>query len=628
MYVSLPSIDHSISVQNQIVLAWLSMEPVKLLSYVANRVIKIKELTSGWPWFYVKTTDNPADCLSRGVEPHALQNNELWWHGPQFLNNNSFSHGNAKHEPLSPHELPEINKKCCIIVNCNDACHVVTNNDNAFNMDLLARFSDITKLKRVVAYMLRFSDNCKIKNITERRTGALQPCELENALLTIIKMDQQRHYQKEIACLKANKPVSHSLSALSPFLDKNGLLRVGGRLENSQLPFTQKHPLILVKGSHITKLLIWKEHETLLHAGPKLLLASLNNKFWLINAVREIKHVIHKCIKCFKLKAKAASQLMGSLPAERVTVARPFEKVGIDYAGPFNIKLHRVRKPLILKAYVLIFVCFVTKAIHVELASDLTTACFLNCLKRFIARRNKPSQIFCDNAATFKGANSQLQELYKLQSHPTHQNSVVKFTADQGITFNFIPAYSPVFGGLWEAGVKSLKYHMKRVIGQTVLTYEELNTVIIQIEGILNARPLTPMSSDPSDLSYLTPSHFLTGAPITAFPEQDLTDIPTNKLHFWEQCTKIKQNFFKQWQKQYLSMLQNRPKWKTSTPNIDVGTLIILRDNNIMPFQWPMARVVKLYPGNDNKVRAFDVKMPNGNVVRTSITKVCPLPIY
>ncbi|KAL0811523.1 hypothetical protein ABMA28_009914 [Loxostege sticticalis] len=586
---------------SQIVLAWLNIEPVKLLPYVANRVAKIKELTADWPWFYVKTTDNPADCLSRGVEPHGLQSNELWWHGPQFLKQASLTHGSAMHEVLDPQDLPELKKQCCNILSCNNTCHIV--NDASDATSFFARFSNINKLKRVVAYMLRFSQNCKIKNSSERCVGELQPSELENALFVIIKCDQQKHYEKEFACVKANKPVKGSLSALNPFVDKNGLLRVGGRLENSQLPYAQKHPVIL--------------HENLLHAGPKLLLASLNNKFWLINAVREIKRVIHKCIKCFKLKAKAASQLMGSLPSDRVTAARPFEKVGIDYAGPFNIKLARVRKPLILKSYVLILVCFVTKAVHFELASDMTTACFLNCFKRFIARRNKPSQVFCDNATTFKCADSQLQNLYKLQSSASHQSTVQRFSAEQGITFNFIPAYSP-----------SLKYHIKRVIGDTVLTYEEFNTAIIQIEAILNSRPLTPMSADPSDMSYLSPSHFLTGAPITSFPEQDLTDRPVNRLHFWEQCTQIKQHFFKQWHKQYLSMLQNRPKWKHDTPNIDVGTLVILRDKNIQPFNWPMARVVKLYPGNDNKVRAFDVKMPNGYIMRTSITKVCPLPIY
>lgn len=608
---------------SQIVLAWLNIEPVKLMSYVANRVIKIKSHVHDWPWFYVRSADNPADCLSKGLEPQSLQNHELWWHGPQFLTEKHFVHETAKLETLNLQKLPELKKHCQNNVNCYQVSNAVTLPIE--ESDLFCQYSDINKLKRIVAYIMRFATNSRTK--ANRRSGELQPDELDIALHTIVKCDQQRHYACEIACLKSNKPIKGPLAPLNPFLDSSEILRVGGRLQHSELSYEQKHPMILVKSSHITKIIIWKEHENLLHAGPKLLLSALNQRFWLINAVSQIKHVIHKCLRCFRLKAKAASQLMGSLPAQRVRMSRPFEKVGIDYAGYFNIKLARVRKPLILKAYILIFVCFVTKAIHVELASDLTTGTFLNCFKRFIARRNKPSQVFCDNAATFKGANSKLHDLYKLQSSTYHQSAVTRFSADQGISFHFTPAYSPVFGGLWEAGVHSVKYHLKRVIGNTVLTYEEFNTVIIQIEGILNARPLTPMSTDPTDMSYLTPSHFLTGAPITCYPEPDLTNIPTNRLSFWNQCSQLQQHFFKQWHKSYLSMLQNRPKWRKESPNVKEGMLVILKDANVTPFNWPIGRIVSIYPGKDNRVRAFDVKTPNGNIVRTSITKVCILPI-
>lgn len=318
---------------------------------------------------------------------------------------------------------------------------------------------------------------------------------------------------------------------------------------------------------------------------------------------------------------------MGSLPKERVRVARVFEKVGIDYGGPFTLKFARVRKPVLYKGYVLIFVCFVTKAIHIELASDMTTENFLSCLKRFISRRNKPSQIFCDNASTFRSANTQLQELYQLQNSSEHKSVVYNYAADNQIEFKFVPAYSPVFAGLWEAGIKSIKYHLKRVVGNSVLTYEQLNCVLIQIEGILNSRPITSMSSDPNDMSCLTPAHFLTGASLTGVPEPDYVNEPVHRLSFWKQCQQIQQNFFKQWSKQYLTMLQNRPKWKGEQPNLTVGSLVLLRSDNIAPLRWPMGRIVNVYPGRDNKVRALDVKTSNGYIMRTSIMKVCPLPI-
>lgn len=181
-----------------------------------------------------------------------------------------------------------------------------------------------------------------------------------------------------------------------------------------------------------------------------------------------------------------------------------------------------------------------------------------------------------------KGANNVLQELYKLQSSKDHQTQIQNYAANLGIEFAWIPGYSPVFGGIWESGIKRVKHHLKRTIGENLLTYEEFYTVIVQIEGILNSRPLTPMfASDVSDMSYLTPSHFLTGAQMLSFPEPDITSIPTNRLTFWKKCVQIQQSFWKQWHKQYLVQLQNRPKWKHCTPNLQIGTLVILRQDNV-----------------------------------------------
>lgn len=286
----------------------------------------------------------------------------------------------------------------------------------------------------------------------------------------------------------------------------------------------------------ITDLIIKNEHNLLLHAGNKLVLASLHKRYWIINANREVKRILHKCIVCFKLKAKAAEQLMGSLPYDRVNQARPFQKVGMDYCGPYLIKQSRLRNVITTKGYVLLFVCFVTKCIHIELVSDMTTECFMAAFKRFISRRNLPSDIYCDNAATYKGANNQLEELYLLQASSSHQSNVHDYCSSLGVNFHMIPSYSPVFGGLWESGVKSIKYHLKRVVGSVVLTYEELYTILVQIEGILNSRPITKLTNDVNDLSYLTPAHFLVGAPLYTYPDSDVTNIPTNRLNFWNMC--------------------------------------------------------------------------------------------
>ncbi|XP_048484474.1 uncharacterized protein LOC125490156 isoform X2 [Plutella xylostella] len=598
-------------VDSTIVLAWLNTEPVKLSVYVANRVKMIRDLTKEFLWLYVNTTKNPADCLSRGVEPHLLQNYDLWWCGPDYFKESSYVHSSRGLN--FPEQIPEV-KICGISIEKKKE-----------KFELLSKYSDINKLIRVIACIYRVYNICK----KEGHLGGNITCaELDFALKMIIRCDQKHYFESEMNALTSNKPIKGNLSSLNPFIDDMGLLRVGGRLQHAQIPYFQKHPIILAKGSNITHLIIANEHKLLMHAGQRMILSTLSQRYYIVNGLREIKCVIHKCIVCFRLKAKTTEQLMGSLPFDRVNPCRAFEKVGIDYGGPFSVKAHRIRKPLIYKAYILIFVCFVTKAIHIELASNMTTECFLQCLKRFISRRNRPSIIYCDNAATFKGASNQLNDLYSNHSKKEHQDTVHRFASDLGIEFNFIPAYSPVFGGLWEAGIKSAKFHMKRVIGNQVLTYEELNSVIIQIEGVLNSRPLIALpATDTTDMAYLTPSHFLTGAAMTSIPEPDVKDIPINRLSFWKQCTKMIQCFWKAWHKQYLVQLQNRPKWRSDRPNLEVGTLVIVREDNLPPLQWKMARIVEVYPGTDGKVRALTVINSKGTKMRTSVHKVCVLPI-
>ncbi|XP_031352596.1 uncharacterized protein LOC116177688 [Photinus pyralis] len=319
-----------------------------------------------------------------------------------------------------------------------------------------------------------------------------------------------------------------------------------------------------------------------------------------------------------------AEQLMGSLPQDRVNANRVFSITGIDLCGPFSIKQSRIRKAIETKAYIVVFVCFAVKAIHLEVLSDMTTQNFLAGLKRFISRRGKPSKIYCDNGGTFVGSNLELNKLYDRAK--SHGNQIIDYAANEGIEFKFIPSYSPVFGGLWEAGVKSTKFHLKRIAGKALLTYEQLNTIVVEIEGILNSRPITQITNDPSDLSYLTPAHFLIGVPITSYPQPDLTLIPENRVNYWQRCIKMQQQFWEKWHKSYLTMLQNRPKWQQNRPNLQENMLVVLKEDNIPPLYWPMGRITKIIYGKDQKVRVVEVKTQKGTYLRT-LSKVAVLPI-
>lgn len=612
---------------SQIVLAWIATEAIKLLPYVSNRVKVIQEFTRNWAWLYVQSQDNPADLISRGVYAEDLANCSLWWHGPNFLLDSKYDYN--IHHPVAPDNLPELKATANEEETHISVLFASTGND--LLKSFIIKYSSINTAIRVLALCRRYRDNLRMK-LQDRNakinTGFLKSCELQEALLVLIKYDQYTNYKSEIQAITLGKQLTGSLKQLHPFLDCKNILRVGGRLQASNISYGQKHPIILVKGSKLTQLIIINEHIRQLHAGPKLLLSSLNQSYWLINGIREIKKCTYKCITCFRLKANASKQLMGSLPSSRVRKSvRAFQKTGIDFAGPIKVKNSRIRSSLVGNGYICVFVCFSTKAVHLELASDLSTATFLACFRRFISRRGLPSDCYCDNASTFRCASSQLTELYKLFNSKAHQLKVNNFAVLNQINFHFIPAYSPVFGGLWEAAVKVTKNYLKKNIQKVLLTYEELNTVLTQIEAVLNSRPLIPITSNCDDFSYLTPGHFLVGTALTAYPEHDVSEIPTNKLRMWNICNNIVQSFWKVWYKQYLNVLQCRPKWQVAQCNIKVGTLVLLVEQNTPPMTWPMARVTQVFPGKDNKVRAFEVMTPNRRTHIRSITKVCVLPV-
>ncbi|GFU46107.1 integrase catalytic domain-containing protein [Trichonephila clavipes] len=315
---------------------------------------------------------------------------------------------------------------------------------------------------------------------------------------------------------------------------------------------------------------------------------------------------------------------MGNLPKERVRENFPFDCSGIDFIGPFWIKSNKQRKSSLNKIYVSIFVCFVTKAVHFELVSDLTTQTFIASLKRFIARRGRPSLIFSDNGKTFIGANAELKRLYKLVINPDPE--LAGFLVDENINWKFLPPRAPNFGGLWEAGVKSFKFHFKREAGNSRFTYEEFLTIMTQIEGILNSRPLTPLSTDIDDLSVLTPAHFLIGRPITSISEPNIIHIETNRLNIYQRLTKIVQSIWKRWSNNYLSNLQQRSKWKFEKDNARVGDLVLIKEDNLAVNKWLMGRLIEVFPGKDNRIRVVTIKTQHG-VVKRPISKICILPM-
>ncbi|KAL1109925.1 hypothetical protein AAG570_014132 [Ranatra chinensis] len=362
---------------------------------------------------------------------------------------------------------------------------------------------------------------------------------VRHAEVAVCRYIQQSRFAPQLTQIQAGKPLSKPWARLSPFISDDGLIRAGGRLR----PHSPSCPILLPKDHPLVLALIDYIHVFLGHAGLLLLQSNLSRRFWIFSARRVIKSRLHKCVTCFRAK-------------------------------PIN-------KPPLL--------------------GDLPPSTFLDALGRFVHRRSAPAHLYSDCGTNFVGAaallNSQWQTLLKAS-----KDQLVSFANAHHISFKFNAPASPHQGGLWERAVRSAKHHLRRVIGTQTPTTNQLAYLFSFVEAVLNSRPITPLSSDPNDLSALTPGHFLVGRPLIAPP------------------------FWLRWHAEYLPQLRERSKWLRPTPNLQPGDLVLLEEANTPPLIWPMGRILKTHPGRDGVVRRVLVQTSSGNYLRPAV-KIYRLPL-
>jgi hypothetical protein len=600
-----------------IVLGWINKSPHTLQTFVANRVTEITSELPPNSWYHVPGVNNPADCASRGITPSELLHHHLWWTGPDFLRDEAY-------EPHSPDLLPEeIEAITSEVKKTVFTAAARTKSD----VSLLERYSSLSKILRITAWILRFSNNCKLKVKTKQSSSSLPspltPDEINNAMMVWIRIIQDDSFHRELTCLKDGKacPTNSSILSLSPQLDEVGILRVGGRLRHAPLPRDHRHPILLPRHSRLTTLIIWDRHSSNCHAGAQLLQSIIQQQFWIPRCKDAIRYQVRRCLKCVRQNATTMTQFMGDLPAARVTPGRAFLRCGVDYAGPFMLRTMAPRSKTLIKSYLAIFVCFTTRAVHLEMVSSLSTDHFLAAFRRFIARRGCPSDVYSDCGTNFVGAAKELADLLQQSSQ-----QVADSLSKEGIHWHFNPPGAPHFGGLWEAGVKSVKFHLHRVLGPTPLSFEEMCTLMTQIECCLNSRPLTPVSSDPNDLEALTPGHFLIGTSMKSIPDPDLSSLSIGRLDRWQLIQRLQQQFWSRWMNEFLTRLQQRPKWAQQKPEVTINDLVIIKDERLPPLKWKLARVIDLHPGPDGITRVVTLRTAEGTLKRP-IAKLCLLPL-
>ncbi|KAL0829475.1 hypothetical protein ABMA28_004237 [Loxostege sticticalis] len=393
-----------------IVLGWLKTPPSELKSFVRNRVHEIQESTEGHTWSYVPSADNPADLVSRGLKADLISSSSLWWSGPTFLLRDQ-THWPKK--PNERHDLPELISSSVARNNQPNADVVSCFVDLDSSVDdvvscFINKKSNFKSLQRSMAYLLRFIYNCRNKN--NKISGHLSVEELQNSFNLIIRKSQVEMFPDEYAILKSQKslPNKNRLLSLSPFLDSNDIIRVGGRLNNSPYNYDVKHPILLCSKHHLTIILFDYFHKKYLHAGPQLLLANIRQTFWPLGGRNLSKKCVNKCVRCCRYKAKTVQPIMGQLPSSRTELEFPFLHCSVDYAGPVLIADRKGRGCKLLKSFLAIFICNSVKALHIELVTALSSEAYLAALNRFVSRRGKPQSITSDNGTNFVGTYNEL----------------------------------------------------------------------------------------------------------------------------------------------------------------------------------------------------------------------------
>jgi hypothetical protein len=592
---SFSKLKHSIIVSisawsdSTVALAWVSGESHRWCTFVANRVADIQRRQPELPWKHCPSAENPADIPSRGVLPDELIKNSevesLWWNGPDWLLSQKW--------PQQPSilETNEEQKRTLI------AAHSIPKQNELIDLNT---FSCIDRAIRVIAICRRW-----LTHKAEPKGGFINFQERREALLAIVASEQFIYLLEEFKQMNRSRDgqvdKNSKIVSLYPFIDEvdNRIIRVGGRLARSALPMWTKYPILIPHSSPLAKLLTRKAHLETLHGTASLTLARLRQQFWITRGTEVVRKCIKDCVTCARFTT--------DIPA------RAFTNTGIDFAGPFFIRDGQAES----KSYICLLICMASKAIHMELASDLSSCSCLAAIKRFVARRGLPQAIYSDNGSNFIGLRNNL------------------LNQKMGITWKLIPPAAPHFGGLWESGVKSAKHHLRRVLGNHMLTFEELSTMLCQVEQILNSRPLTALPDAPDDQLAITPAHLINGFALNEFyPElkkQTISEdepMPTSEspkkryLHI----RNLVATFWRRWSKEYVVTLQKRKKWSREEANLKTGDIVLISDENSPPLSWPLARIIHAHAGHENRVRVAKLKTRFGTI-RRPITKLRKLPI-
>ena len=632
--------------------------------FVGNRVRKIQQETVPEQWYYVPGDVNPADVITKGFPPGKPEKISEFHQGPEFL---------RRPEEEWPEMIVErFPKRPDAFVVCATATQQPPPPPLPTAAEGVLWLTEMKgswfKKKMLVATMTwvkrRWLPGGRGQRELVKGKTRVNHADVREAEMTVIKAIQEKAFgkeKKELVAKNVRTPVARAeitkksrIGRMSPFVDADGLIRVGSRLVHADVSNDQKFPILLPDDSTDVRSLIRCIHVGELHGGQGHTHNALRRRFWVLKGPVTVKKVVRRCLDCQKATKAPEKQKMAPLPVERLDGDHAWKVTGVDMVGPFDVRKTGSRATH--KQYIALFTCFSSRAIHLEVVDKMDSDSFINALMRFCARRPGLHKLVSDNGTNFVGAKNIIQketnqvkeidketrrEIQELSAKCTNNDRKVSSKAlfeisekarpellEKGLEWEFLPPYASHYAGVWERLVGLVKKHLAKVVPSEIIHHDTFFTLVVEIEGTLNRRPLTAISTDPRDNTALTPEMLIAAGSagvVTAdvAPETPMSE--GDKLRYrFKRARSYVDAFWKRWRGEYINQLANRQKWTKTKTNLAVGDVVMIVDQSVKRKKWQLGRIVDVDHAQEH-VRKVDIRRADGSVItrdRTGVVKL------
>lgn len=584
------------------VITWLQSQSCRYKVFVGTRISEIQDLVGVKCWRYVDTGRNPADVITRGATLSTLTQANPYSNGPDFLLQ---SEEEWPSQPAVTEVQDEPELRRLLFCGLSQA--------PAAEGPALDDCPSLADLERKTFFWHH-------KDLPD--TTNLSAADYAEAELLVLRRAQMETFPEDLECLKKGKPVplDSRLLTLTPELDSQGLIRVGGRLRRApDLPDDVKHPIVLGAKHRITELIIQKYDKAVFHAGSERVFAEIRRRYWILQGREAVRRFQRTCTDCQKWRAQPTIPQMADLPPCRLKVGeKAFHSTGVDCFGPFSVRRGRGTE----KRWGIVYKCMTTRAVHLEVLHSMTTDSFLMSFRRFQSRRGTPHTLLSDQGTNFRGGETELRESFESMA-----DELKRQLAPSQVHFQFNPPNAPHFGGTWEREVRSIKTALYTILGAQTVSDEVFATVLTEIEGVLNSKPLGYVSTDVADVDPVTPNYLLMGRLDPTLPQTVYCPSEVKGRRMWRYSQVLADQFWSHYLLYYLPSLQARQKWTKDREGLVTGTVVMIVDQSLPRAMWPVGRVEKTIPGSDGRVRAAEVSV-QGKTYTRPVARLIELPAF